>query len=448
MGRVFRYRTRFNSDDGVAASIFPLALSSSRRYLQTAQGVPFFGTAEGVWSLPTQLNSAQVITYLDNRAAKGFTAIQFMAIAHLFTSQSPKWKSAAGYLPFSYMAVGSVDLSTTLVESYWAHVDFVVAQAKARGMACFIAPAYAGYNGEVGATAQGWKGEVDSNTAAKLLTYGNALGTRYNSYGNVIWLMGGDYSDATFNAHQWNIFDGVRQVNSNALVMAHAGRGVSGYTGWSSQVGSSNFINTIYTDGTEYTYAMSEYARANVMAFGLTEGYYEGYGIWTPEMVRRQAYATMLQGGAFQVFGNVPVFGFGEPDFCSNLGPATILSSYLESDGAVHMSYFADLVAAYDWHLLVPKNDTSLVTTSLGTGDSRIMPALASDGSFAFVWTPGTGNDFTVDMSKITAPLTPSTVRARWYNTTTGAYTTIGNYSNSGTQAFTAPTYNAVLVLD
>jgi hypothetical protein len=66
------------------------------------------------------------------------------------------------------------------------------------------------------------------------------------------------------------------------------------------------------------------------------------------------------------------------------------------------------------------------------------------------IYTPSAG--FTVDMSTITH----GSVRARWYDPTSGSYTTDGAspLANSGTHAFTTPGTNAagstdwVLVLD
>ena len=53
------------------------------------------------------------------------------------------------------------------------------------------------------------------------------------------------------------------------------------------------------------------------------------------------------------------------------------------------MRYVKQLFGAFEWWKLEPKTDTSLVTTALGSGKSRICPALASDRSFAMVWTTG-----------------------------------------------------------
>lgn len=81
------------------------------------------------------------------------------------------------------------------------------------------------------------------------------------------------------------------------------------------------------------------------------------------------------------------------------------------------------------------------MTSSRGSGAGTICPALAADGSFALIWSPG--SSFTVNL----AALAPAKVRARWWDWGRGSFTTIGTFANSGTRQFTAPSYR-ILVLD
>jgi len=79
----------------------------------------------------------------------------------------------------------------------------------------------------------------------------------------------------------------------------------------------------------------------------------------------------------------------------------------------------------------------------LCSGTNRVCPALATDRSFAMVLT--TGASVTVNMSA----LAPSSIRARWFNTVDGSFTTASSslLVNSGTITFT-PSGERVLVLD
>ena len=413
--------------------IFPLSVASSGRYLQDALAAPFFVHGDACWSIEVQLTRTQIDTYLNDRQTKGFTALVFEAMEHYFSDNTPVWSNREGNTPFTDMA----DFSTTN-ESYWQLVDYIVAGAKARDMVCIINPAYAGWQGG----SEGWNTTTQAQNATQLQNYGTFLANRYGSSGNVIWCLGGDYAGGTtVQDKQWNIVTGIRSVTPNALITAHGDRTESAYSQWNGYTGFN--LNNIYTDGTEYGYAATEYARSPVMPFILFEGYYENYqGTYTAADCRRQAYTSLLSGACGHIYGNAPVWDFGSA--ASSTGGVTAALTHLSDTGTVQMGYVKELFTAYSWWLLQPKTDTSLVTGSLGTGTSRICPAKSSDSNFAMVWVPSS-QSVTVNM----ATMAPSSVRVRLYNTTTGAFTTVAGspFANSGTQSI-ATGGERIVVLD
>lgn len=405
------------------ASTFPLSVAPGGRYLQTASGQPFLVHGDTPWSIAVQLTRAQIDTYLDDRQAKGFNAILFNAIEHFYSDGSPAYRNAEGNVPFTTMT----DFAAPN-EAYWGLDDYIYNGALARGIQPFINPGYLGISGG----SEGWMSEITAETAGDLQSYGAWLANRYPL---AVWSAGGDYGGTTIERDkQWNIFTGIRSVNPSAIITGHGARTESAYPLWNGYTGFN--LNNIYTDGTEYTYAATEYARTGPMPFVLLEGRYDGEG--TAVEVRRQPYAAVLSGACGHFFGNTPIWRFGS----QGVGAAASLGS-LTTTGTTQMGYFRALMLAYAWEKLQPKTDTSLVTTTLGTGTSRIIPARASDGSFAMIWTPSV--NFTVAMSA----LAPSSVRGRWYDPTTGAYSAASGspFANTGTQAFTAPG-ERVLVLD
>src|SRR5690606_41381502 len=58
-----------------------LRVSDNRRYLQTADGKPFFWLGDTAWELFHRLNREEAEKYLRNRAEKSFTVIQAVALA-------------------------------------------------------------------------------------------------------------------------------------------------------------------------------------------------------------------------------------------------------------------------------------------------------------------------------------------------------------------------------
>lgn len=409
-----------------APPIFPLSVHASNRYLVDAQGSPFLLHGDTPWSIVAQLSDAQVDTYVATRAAQGFTAILFNAIEHAFSSQSPAYNNADGVAPFASMT----DFASSLNSGYWNRVDRIVNACKAANMLCIINPAYMGYN-----STQGWQNEVNAESDADLQTYGTALANRFTQ-GNVAWCMGGDTS--TGATKQWNIITGMRTVRTTDLISGHAGRSTEAYTNWSAFTGF-NF-NSLYcaSDGTD-AYSMGATAYGRSLPFFMLEAGYEGER--TLQEARRAAYTAMLSGACGHFFGNNPVWGFGEPNYCGGAGAAAAMSS-LSSTGAAQMGHLKSLLAAYQWWKLEPKTDTSVVSSTLSSGSTRVCPALASDGTFAMVYVQDAR---TVTLVKSALSVNP--LRIRQFNVTTGAWSTLSaSEANSGT--YNAGVNECVIVMD
>ncbi len=419
------------------ASIWPLSVSGNGRYLQTATGLPYLIHGDTPWSLAVQLNNGEIDTYLGTRSSQGFNTILWNAIEHQFSDNSPAYRNRDGFDPFTSMT----NFASPNV-SYWAKPDYIFARTLALGILNIVNPAYLGFGGG----AEGWMSEVTAETAGDLQTYGAWIATRYIAFPNKMWCLGGDYGgDATERAKQWNIAAGIRSVDPGALITAHGARTESAYSLWGGGSYTGFNVNNMYTDGsgTEYSDGATEYARSPAMPFFLLEGRYDGAETnGTPTDMRRQYYTTMLSGGAGHMFGNVPIWDLGSAS--GSGGGVTNALTQLTTTATTQMTYAYALFSAYPWHLLVPKTDTSLVTTSLSSGASRICPALASDGSVAMVWKPASGSS-TVSFSG----MSPGSVRARFYNTTDGSYSTVSGspFANSGTQSINWPG-ERVLVVD
>lgn len=60
-----------------------LKVSDNKRFLQHEDGTPFFYLGDTAWELFHRLNREDADIYLTDRAKKGFTVIQAVAIAEL-----------------------------------------------------------------------------------------------------------------------------------------------------------------------------------------------------------------------------------------------------------------------------------------------------------------------------------------------------------------------------
>jgi hypothetical protein len=420
----------------IPTRVFPLAFSNDRRYLCSQNGTPFLVHGDSPYSLEVQCTRAQIDAYLDARLSQGFSAILFQTFEHKYSSQTPAYTNAAdGANPFTSQPA-STDFSTPN-NTYWNTIDYIVAGAARRGIACFITPAYLGFTGGD----QGWDAELTADTAAHLQSYGAFLANRYGASGNIVWVMGGDYAGTTTERDkQWNIVTGMRSVRTDQIISAHPARSEDAYALWGP--GGQNYVGwnlgSTYCqkDGSDsYSLAATAYGRG--MPFVLLEGGYEGEGgDW-----RKCAYGTLLSGGCGHFFGNNPVWGFGEPIASGGSGAASVIANNLSTPGAQQMTYLAGLMRSYAWQKLVPRTDASLVSSSLGSLTTRLYPALSSDGTFALIYVPS-AQTVTVVMTVFT-----KTMRIRLMDVLTGTFTLVGLFANTGTQSVVT-TAEQVIVAD
>ncbi|HLK38603.1 MAG TPA: putative collagen-binding domain-containing protein, partial [Polyangiaceae bacterium] len=90
------------------------------------------------------------------------------------------------------------------------------------------------------------------------------------------------------------------------------------------------------------------------------------------------------------------------------------------------------------WNDLVPDQNG---TVFQGVGSpADYCGARSSDGTLALAYRPATGQtsqSFVVNMGQLAGQVT-----ARWYDPTSGTYTSIGSFANSGMHTFGSPSTN------
>jgi hypothetical protein len=363
------------------------------------------------WSSAGNLTTSEIDTYLDDRQAKGFTAIMVECILHQYSSQTPAYRNANGDDPFNPMT----DFASPVTD-FWDQVSYVIDGAKSRNMVVVLFPALFGFGGG----GQGWYSELNAESAGDLQTYGAFLANRFTQ-GNIIWAWLGDYDgDATSRAHQRNILTGIRSVRTSDLNTAHPSPDQLG-TDVISTSDYPNYVEWIYCyqGNVEWVWEMTARAYANTPAVPavMMEGNYENES-GTAATYRQLTYQSILSGACGAFFGNNPIWLFD-----------TGWETALDDTGSVEQGYAAALFQAYEWWKLEPQTGTTLVTSSLGSGATRICPALASDDSFAMIYV---GSSTTVTVNK--AAFAPSNIRIRLYDPTAGTYSThTASTSNTGT---------------
>ena len=209
-------------------------------------------------------------------------------------------------------------------------------------------------------------------------------------------------------------------------------------------------LDAVYTYRPTYAEELTEYKRADFRPTFMVEANYEfeqngGTDGGTTENLRRQEYWTALSGTTGQLYGSAYSWRL-QGDWQDNL----------DTIGIRQLSYVKQLFGSRKWYDLVPDRAHQVLIHGFGhyskddsiTTDTYATAASTADGMLAMAYLPDI-RKVTIDMSKLSGQVT-----ARWFDPSNAAFTDIGSFANTGTQAFTPPGSNGdgdgdwVLVLE
>jgi Protein of unknown function (DUF4038) len=162
-----------------------LKVSDNKRFILKADGSPFFYLGDTAWELFHRLNREEADRYLKNRADKGFTVIQAVALAELDGLNTP---NPYGHRPLVDNDPTKPDMNDGAANDYWDHVDYIVKKAESLGLYIGFLPTW----GDKWNRGRGAGPEVFNPQNAEV--YGEWLGRRYKDTPNIIWILGGDRS--------------------------------------------------------------------------------------------------------------------------------------------------------------------------------------------------------------------------------------------------------------
>ena len=382
---------------------------------------------DAAWSLIAQLSKPDAVTYLEDRKNRGFNAVLVELIEHKFATNAP----ANFYNDRPFLTPG--DFSTPN-EAYFAHAAYVIGEAASRGILVLLTPSYIG----AGLGSEGWWSEMVASGATKLRDYGRYVATRFASYHNILWVQCGDENPANTSLVT-AIANGIRDMNSSAVQTAHCHYQVPARTFWPNEPWLN--INTVYERDLIYSACASEYQRTPNMPVFHIEGLYEnenyGSGLPTEQLLRRQAYFSLLSGAFGHVFGNNPIWHFDGPGlFAAPYNWKTALSAR----GSQCMTFVRNVLLQAGWGSLAPDLSGQFLTAGQGTGESRAVASVTSSGSAGIVYMP-TQRTISVNLARLSGPR----VNLRWYDPSAGTYASIDStpVANTGTRSLTPPGSNA-----
>jgi hypothetical protein len=274
--------------------IVPLQVSANGRYL-IQSGTPYLITGDSPQGLMVNLSPADADAFFADRQAAGFNVMWINLLCDTYTGGRADGSTYDGVIPFSTPG----DLSTPN-ESYFARVDTMLNLAAQHGLTVLLDPAETG----------GWLGVLSSNGVSKARDYGHFLGTRYRAFGNIVWMSGNDFQswptpadDAVVQA----VALGIRDIDDRHIHTVELDYPVSGSLddpSWAPIIQ----LNASYTYYPTYAQVLTDYNRMPIVPTFLVEANYEfehnAADEGTPEILRRQAYWSLLSGAAGQMYGN------------------------------------------------------------------------------------------------------------------------------------------------
>ncbi len=433
-----------------------LKVSDNHRFLVTADGKPFFWLGDTAWELFHRLNREEADRYLENRAKKGFTVVQAVAIAELDGHSDP---NAYGYLPLTGLDPTRPAVKEGPDNDYWDHVDYIVNKANSLGIYVGFLPTWGRY----------WHDKIKDGkpifNRENAEVYGKWLGQRYKNKG-IIWILGGDRG--VDNDEQKEIIRamarGLKEGDGGSHLMTLHPPGGNGSSTWFHDddwldLNMRQNGHVLEWNG-RYELTRKDYDRLPVKPVLDGEPIYEdhpvsfnakSFGHSIAADVRRPLYWDLFSGACGHTYGHHSVWQMWSPEKKPINNPLMPWFEAIDQPGAGQMQHARHLLESRPFLARIPDDsvivDSSVKTAVPGAGTRRFVATRDESGSFAMVYAP-VGRAFKVHMDKITGPR----VKAWWFNPRDGKASAIGEFPNTGEREFTPPDKGEqidwVLVLD
>ncbi len=411
-----------------------LKVSENKRFLVHADGTPFFYLGDTAWELFHRLSREEADRYLSDRAEKRFTVVQAVVLAQSEGLESP---NAYGEVPL----IGKDPTNPN--GGYFEHVDYIVNKANEVGLFVGMLPTWGNL----------WKyrdGKVTLFTPDNARAYGGFLGRRYRDKA-IIWILGGDENieNEQERAVITAMAEGLREGDGGRhLTTFHPrGPGLSSdyfhkakwldFNMYQSSHAAHDHDNGLFA---EHDYllepakpTMDGEPRYEHLVVSFYFDKYNRYDRFDAYDVRQAAYWSLLAGACGHTYGNSAVWQMWEPGREPMIFARVPWYEALDHPGAFQMGFVRRLFESRAFEKLVP--DQSMILDGSRSGGGKIRAASASDGSFAFVYSPR-GEKFTVDKSRVRA----QRIKEIWYDPRYGCGYHIHTGNTQAIQTYTPPT--------
>ena len=414
-----------------------LMVSPNNRFLQFANGKPFFWLGDTGWLLPQRLDRNEAAYYLKKCHDAGYNMVQVQVLndvpsINLYgqVSNPHGWD----------MTKADPDG----VYSYWDHLDYIVKTAADNGI----------YVGMVAI----WGTQVQDEriNAAQAKAYGQFLAKRYKDCPNIIWIMGGDIK-GDIHPEVWNAMaTAIKAIDHNHLMSYHPrGRYTSarwwskapwldfhmfqsGHRKYGQRMGNADYPIPDSTEEDNWMYVDSTWAHGPVKPVIDDEPSYEDIpkGLhdpneerWQDYDVRRYAYWSVFAGSFGHTYGHNAIMQMLKPGYITGYGSNGMEKSWyaaLNDPGYNQMRFVKDLMLSFPYFERVP--DQTIIAGRNGKHYDRLIATRGNDYLMVYDYN---SDPMPVDMRKISG----AKKNVWWMDAATGALTFIGTFDN-GTKTF------------
>ena len=309
----------------------------------------------------------------------------------------------------------------------WSTMDWVQSETERLGMVLML-------SWFVSFGTSGIGGDIDAASTAQMRTFGQNVATRYLNAPNMMWHVEGDGGDPPANSTRGRkldyLFRGITETQTTPrLIFAEPQLDTTAYDRYISQEGtdptgyqwlhlSANSLYSYASNSTEVFDTVWAQTGATTYPVWDCEPPYVDNSQYTGnfrQQVRERNFSVFIRGGCAINYGDESWWPFDQGTW-----PIASMSwvSVPDRVETVQASYAWALLAAYcavlDW-----APDTSMLTTGLGSGDTK---ASSGKSSGAFLIYFPSSRTVTVDTTVISGT---ANVRLRWYDPTAGTFSTV-----------------------
>ena len=395
---------------------FPLKASENKKYIVDANNKPVFLKGCATWRIGYNVSIKEVRQFLADRKMKDYNT--------LLVQISPDY-DGGGNVPNVYgeRLFHGADVSKPN-EKFFLHVDSVLQVCNEMNFAVILFPLY------LGCCHDGWLEILQQkpNDIQKIYNYGKWVANRYRKFPNLIWASGGDRHETP---ESLSFAKGVAETDNTHLHLYHTRAGSTSTERlpdekWLTLSATYTYFparDQNFTGPHVYTQLYEEGVRNHTIPHIMFESTYEYERGETTQMLRRQAYWSVLGGSSGHLFGNRDLWRMNKN-----------WPNAVNTPGNESMVIFHSFVNSIPWYQLQPDWMHTLFPSGRGTFNSGKYPggedyatgAFTPDGALGIIYLP-TYRTVSVNLARFKGP-----VKAQWFDPSNGTYSSSTTFKNSG----------------